>query len=110
MSFTLSTEDIDQVQFGDKCLEKVIDNCCKDDRHILNVVHYVWYTKKELEFFHFVSFMSVLRFMKPCLILIHGNSVPYGKYLNYFVSISPNIILVDRTRPTNIFGKKLAFN
>ena len=53
--------------------------------------------------------MSVLRFMKPCLILIHGDSVPYGKYWDYFVSISPNIILVNRTLLTHIFGNTLAF-
>ena len=77
-SWNQSPSDIERVQFGDKCLEKVIDKCCKDDKHVPNVVHYVWYTKKELTFFNFISFMSVLRFMKPCLKLIHGDSVPYG--------------------------------
>ena len=109
VSMATSTDGVFSVKFGDTCLEKVIDNCCKDDKRVPNVVHYVWYSKKEFGFFDFVSFMSVLRFIKPCLYLIHGNYAPFGKYWDYFVNISPNIIHVKRERPQTIFGKKLSY-
>ena len=108
-SVTTRTESMFTVKFGDECLEKVIDNCCKGHKHVPNVVHYIWYSNRELGFFQFVSFMSALRFIKPCLFLIHGNYLPYGKFWNYFVSISPNIIHVQRERPQTVFGKKLQF-
>ena len=108
-SVTTKTDSIFEVPFGDKCLARVIDKCCKGNKPVPNVVHYIWYSQRELGFFQFVSFMSALRFMKPCLFLIHGDYLPYGKYWDYFVSISPNIIHVKRTRPTSVFGKKLAF-
>ena len=108
-SVTTRPESIYSVKFGDDCLESVIDSCCTGNKQVPNVVHYIWYSERELGFFQFISFMSALRFIKPCLFLIHGDYVPYGKYWNYFVSISPNIIHVQRERPQTIFGKKLLY-
>lgn len=108
-SNTKSTRDIQQVEFGNECLRDVIDNCCRGKHVVPNVVHYIWYADKELGYFQFISFMSALRFMKPCLVLIHGPFIPRGKYWNYFVSISPNVIHVKREKPTEIFGQKLAY-
>lgn len=108
-SSTTSTRDIESVEFGNTCLADVIDACCKGKYTVPNVVHYIWYSDKDLGYVQFVSFMSALRFMKPCLILIHGLYIPRGKYWDYFVSISPNIIHVVREKPTMIFGQKLAF-
>ena len=108
-SVTTMTSNVYEIPFGDKCLVDVIDNCCKGDSDVPNVVHFIWYSKRELGFFQFISFMSALRFMKPCLFLLHGDYLPYGKYWDYFISISPNIIHVKRTRPDTVFGKKLAF-
>ena len=108
-SVTTKTDSIFSVKFGDECLKRVIDNCCVGNKKVPNVVHYIWYSKRELGFFQFVSFMSALRFIKPCLFLIHGDYVPYGKFWDYFVSISPNIIHVQRDRPQTVFGKKLQY-
>lgn len=108
-STTTSTRDITSVEFGNLCLSEVIDNCCKGKQAVPNVVHYIWYADKDLGYFQFISFMSALRFMKPCLFLIHGMYIPRGKYWNYFVSISPNIIHVVREKPTIVFGQKLAY-
>ena len=69
----------------------------------------MWHTKKTMGFIQFVSFMSALRFTKPCLFIIHGDYLPFGKYWDYFISISPNIIHVNRTRPLTVFGKKLRY-
>ena len=74
-----------------------------------NVVHYVWFGSQSMTFFHFLSFMSAVKFIKPCLILIHGPSVPYGIYWDYFLSVYSNVIHVKRSRPTAIAGNKLAF-
>lgn len=108
-SQTTSPRDITSVEFGNVCLSEAIDNCCTGKQAVPNVVHYIWYSDKDLGYFQFISFMSALRFMKPCLILIHGMYIPRGKYWNYFVSISPNIIHVVREKPKMVFGHKLAY-
>ncbi|XP_060593020.1 uncharacterized protein LOC132747619 [Ruditapes philippinarum] len=108
-SVTTSTRDITSVEFGNICLSEAIDNCCLGKKAVPNVVHFIWYADKELGYFQFISFMSALRFLKPCLFLIHGLYIPKGKYWDYFVSISPNVIHVVREKPTMVFGKKLAY-
>lgn len=110
-SFTTakSPRDVYETKFGDPCLVNVIDNCCLGGQKVPNVVHYIWYADKELGFFQFLSFMSALRFMKPCLFLLHGDYIPKGKYWNHFISISPNVIHVRRKKPTSVFGQKLAY-
>ena len=103
-----STDQIEQVQFGSQCLIDVVDACCNDNKNVPNVAHFIWYGAQELGYFQFLTFMSLLRFMQPCLILIHGNAIPHGKYWDYFKSLTPNIIHVNRTRPVKIFGHSLA--
>ena len=109
-TWTTSVGDLHTVPYGDKCLEAVIDNCCTDKMAVPNVLHYIWYKKVEFSYFHFLSYMSALRFMNPCLYLIHGNYVPYGKYWNFFVSISPNIIHVKRERLLSVHGHNFSFH
>ena len=64
---------------------------------------------------HFAHMMQMhpaflfFRFMKPCLIVLHGPFVPYGDYWNYLVQLSPNIVHVRRERPTEVFGNTLKF-
>ena len=109
-AFTNRTDDIFQVSFGSKCLADVIDNCCnKDKLPVPNVVHYVWCKKQTLGFFQFLSFISVLRFINPCLILFHGNALPYGSYWDFFVSVYPNIIHVTRSCPAAGLGHRLEY-
>lgn len=108
-SIAESAQDIHQVEFGDSCLNDVIQNCCLGDQKVPNVVHYIWYADRELGFFQFLSFMSALRFMKPCLFLIHGDYIPRGTYWEHFISISPNVIHVKRSKPKTVFGQTLAF-
>ena len=108
-SSTYSSSDVMTVPFGDSCLLKVIESCCHDQNSVPNVLHYVWYGRKELGYFHFLSFMSGLRFMKPCLILIHGEHLPYGPYWDYFIQLSPNVVHVQRKRIEVVYNKKLSF-
>ena len=98
-----------EISFGDSCLIDVIDLHCKDSFVVPNVVHYVWFGSQPMTFFHFLSFMSAVKFIKPCLIIIHGSSVPYGIYWDYFLRVFPNVIHVKRSRPTAVGGNKLAY-
>ena len=109
VTHTTSTHDVDEVEFGNKCLNDVIQRCCLGDQQVPNVVHYIWYSDKELGYFQFLSFMSALRFMKPCLFLIHGNYLPKGEYWDHFISVSPNVIHVKRSKPKSVFGHKLSY-
>jgi hypothetical protein len=74
-----------------------------------NVVHYVLYNKRELTFIDFVSFISVLRFVRPCVILIHGNIIPSGNYWNFILKLYPNIVHVFREVKQTLFGQKVKF-
>lgn len=98
-----------QVNFGDLCLATYINQCCKDDLLVPNVVHYVRYGKGDLSFFEFVSFLSVVRFVRPCVILIHGDALPTGDYWTYILNLSPNIVHVRRDPPQFIFGEKISY-
>ena len=104
-----SSSDIFTIPFKDKCLINFIDTCCLEGRTVPNVVHYVWYSNITMDFFHFLSFASVARFVKPCLILIHGQYLPTGVYWDYFVHVFPYIIHVQRDLPTSVGNNKLAF-
>ena len=104
-----NSSDIFTIPFKDKCLIDFIDKCCLNGRAVPNVVHYVWYSNHSMDFFHFLSFVSVARFVKPCLILIHGQFLPSGVYWDYFVHVFPNIIHVQRDHPTSVGNNKLVF-
>ena len=85
------------IPFGSTCLHDVVHNCCnRKGETIPNVVHYVFCGKRELGFYTFLSFMSVVRFIRPCMILIHGDKLPFGHYWNYFISIYSNVVHVKR--------------
>ena len=92
-----ATETIPSIPFGSTCLHDAIYNCCKlKTANIPNVVHYIFCGKRELGFYTFLSFMSVVRFIRPCMILIHGDTLPSGQYWNYFISIYSNVVHVKR--------------
>lgn len=90
--------------FGSKCLELFLDTCCLDNKPVPNIVHYILYGKGEFNFYSFVSFISVIRFVRPCAVLIHGDAVPDSVYWMLILNLFPNIIQVTRTIPDNIFG------
>ncbi|XP_060604137.1 uncharacterized protein LOC132756992 [Ruditapes philippinarum] len=95
--------------FGDKCLKAYLNKCCKDNRRVPNIVHYVSYKKSAFSFFDFVCFISVIRFVRPCVILIHGDALPSGPFWNKMLKLSPNIIHVRQQPPNNIFGKAILY-
>lgn len=103
------SSDVFRVDFGDTCLLKVIKSCCSDALPVPNIVHYVWYGNQTLGYFPFLSYISVMRFMKPCLFLFHGDNLPRGPYWDYFIAFNPNVIHVRRPLITSVFGQKLKF-
>jgi hypothetical protein len=104
-----STDNVLRMEFGDTCLHKYINSCCKDVKLVPNIVHYVRYNMSVLKFYEFVSFISVIRFIKPCAILIHGNMLPTGQYWRFVLAISPIVIHVHRVPPSIISGQKVYF-
>lgn len=102
-----NTRDIHVTSFGDTCVDNFIQNCCKGRYRVPNVVHYVWYKREQLDFVTFLSLLGVVRFIKPCLIIFHGDRVPSGHYWNFIINISPNIIHMEREPPTVIYGQQI---
>ena len=98
-----------EIPFGDTCLIDAIDKTCKDNFVVPNIVHYVWFNSTPLSFFNFLSFMSAVKFIRPCWILIHGPALPHGVYWNFFLRVFPNVIHVKRSRPTAVAENNLAY-
>ncbi|XP_053388469.1 uncharacterized protein LOC128551598 [Mercenaria mercenaria] len=109
VTWTHYDNDIYIASFYDKCVDMFIAECCKGNSRVPNIVHYVWYKRGELSFVGFTSFLSVIRFVKPCAIIFHGDSLPYGSYWNFIVNMSPNIIHLKREPLKYIAGKKIKY-
>ncbi|KAL4235991.1 hypothetical protein ACF0H5_004379 [Mactra antiquata] len=107
-SDTVYSDEVQEMKFGDPCLNRYIQKCCLDEQRIPNVVHYVWYKRGELSFVPFLSFLAVIRFVKPCVIVFHG-AAPYGKYWDAFTYLWPRVILLKREAPKTVFKKPLGY-
>lgn len=99
---------VQKIYDDSQCLNSYILHNCYDGNPVPNIVHYMWFSKHELNFYHFLSVISASKFLKPCLILFHGDHVPYGFYWDYLLHVVPNILHVFRQPPETVFGKKLA--
>ena len=73
-----------------------------------NIVHYVWFGEYEtLRFHHMLSILSAHKFIRPERILIHCDFAPVGQWWKYIRSKVPNIEIVKREPPTEIFGNQV---
>ncbi|KAK3604381.1 hypothetical protein CHS0354_011133, partial [Potamilus streckersoni] len=106
---TMNISDVYHISYGNHCLHRIVNKCCDDGKSIPNVFHYVLYGYKALNIYTLMSLISAVRFQKPCLILIHGPSLPFGLYWDYFIHIYSNVIHVVRDMPTTMGGKELEF-
>ncbi|KAJ8305826.1 hypothetical protein KUTeg_016371 [Tegillarca granosa] len=90
-------------------LQQYINEMCpKDDLPVPRLVHYIWFgVSREMKFYQFLSAFSTYKYVKPCLILYHGNTVPKGRYWNILLRLVPNIKFVYREEPTTIENIKL---
>ena len=78
-----------------------------------NIVHYVLFTVHEIQFSHFISFLSVLKNQKPDRIYIHCDCTQlfgtfYERVLRVANKTNTQIIIRTIERPTEIFGQKLS--
>ena len=78
-----------------------------------NIVHYVLFTVHEIEFSHFISFLSVLKNQKPEKVYIHCDCSQlsgdyYQRVLRVANKTNTSIIIRTIERPTQIFGKSLS--
>ncbi|XP_052067838.1 uncharacterized protein LOC127707403, partial [Mytilus californianus] len=87
-----------------KCISEFVMQNCYDGNPVPSLVHYIWFSKKEINFYHFLSFLSASKFLKPCLIMVHGDYPPFGFYWVYLLNLVPNIIHVQRNPPEVVFG------
>ncbi|KAK7088082.1 hypothetical protein V1264_022049 [Littorina saxatilis] len=87
------------------CLKRVIKDHCSDvSLRVPRVAHYVWFGDNSIPLYSFVSVLSVVRFLRPCLVLFHGDIIPSGIYWHALLQLVPNVIFVQRTRPRHIYG------
>ncbi|KAL4235989.1 hypothetical protein ACF0H5_004377 [Mactra antiquata] len=105
-TYTINSDEVQEMKFGDQCLNRYIQKCCLGEQRVPNVVHYVWYKRGELSFVPFLSLLGVIRFVKPCVIVFHG-AAPYGKYWDAFTYLWPRVILLKREAPVMISNKYL---
>ena len=101
-------KEVQSLPANSECLSDFVLQSCYDGKLVPNLVHYVWFSKRKMTFYHFLSFLSASKYLRPCLILIHGDYQPFGKYWNYLLTIVPNIIHVFRNPPETVFGVPLA--
>lgn len=99
---------VQAMPFGSLCLDAYIRACCiTDQMPVPKIVHYIWYGNKDVfSFYGFLSFISVLRFVRPCIILIHGDNLPSGVYWNFILDSFTKIVHVKRKIENEIFGKR----
>lgn len=63
-----------------------------------NVVHYIIFgTDQNFTFTHYLSFLSVERFIQPEKIFVHGDNIPSGHWWNLTIYNVRNIYHVKRT-------------
>lgn len=111
MNFTNNSQPLEilHLKENDTCLEFLIKkHCYKPGLIIPNVIHYVMFGKKPLQFFSFLSYLSTWKNLKPCFMVIHGD-YPSGPLFEKFLTYKPRIIHIMRTPKTKIFGKKIKF-
>ena len=87
------------------CLRRVIHTRCSDvNLRVPRLAHYVWFGPRKMSLHFFVSVLSVVRFLRPCLLLFHGDRVPAGPYWPALLQLVPYVVHVPRPRPRRIFG------
>ena len=95
----------DRVPFHDECLDRVIRTRCRDDEfRVPRILHYVTLNEKDFPLYWFVSVLSAVRFLRPCLVLFHGDYLPVGDHWEALLQLVPQVLHVTRAQPTSIFG------
>ena len=98
---TLSSDDV-------PCLKRIIRQHCTDaGRRVPRVMHYVRFGSYNMTLDGFLSVLSMVKFLQPCLVLFHGDIVPWGPYWRGLLHLVPNILHVMTERPRRIFKRDI---
>ncbi|KAK7482748.1 hypothetical protein BaRGS_00026046, partial [Batillaria attramentaria] len=91
--------------FRDKCLGNVVRERCTENKNLIpKLVHSVMFGGKEMSLYTFLGFLSTVRFVQPCLVLVQADLLPTGPYWDTLLRLVPNILHVKRAAPRVIFG------
>lgn len=98
-----------RVPFNDTCLARVArgPRCRDDGFRVPRVLHYVTVNKQRFPFFWFLSVLSAVRYLQPCLVLFHGDHLPFGAHWEALLQLVPQVVHVARDQPTSIFGHRI---
>ncbi|XP_025085372.1 uncharacterized protein LOC112558868 [Pomacea canaliculata] len=90
----------------DPCLAHLAKStwCNDPGMRVPRLVHYVWFTRHTLPLYTFVSVLSAVHHIRPCLVLFHGDHLPEGPYWHALLQLVPNIVHVRSEKPSEIFG------
>lgn len=104
------SQNVPKIPYRDKCLDEIIKTNCQDSMKVPNIIHYIWFgNRREFRFFNFLSLYSVHVHQKPCLIFIHGETLPYGIYWTRTLQVIKNIIHVYRDAPRTMYNHTFKF-
>ncbi|PVD32955.1 hypothetical protein C0Q70_08402 [Pomacea canaliculata] len=105
-----TTPAVTTLESHDPCLAHLAQStwCNDPGMRVPRLVHYVWFTRHTLPLYTFVSVLSAVRHVRPCLVLFHGDVIPEGPYWRALLQLVPNIVHVRSQRPRQIFGHTLS--
>nr|XP_026692243.1 uncharacterized protein LOC113474623 [Ciona intestinalis] len=91
-------------------LHQIMQNCTDTRYKVPNVVHYIWFgCKREFNFYHYLSIMSVLHNMRPCAVVVHADCEPNNYWWNELISKRfDNFYLVHQEAPNKIFNHTIS--
>lgn len=96
------------VNFNDSCLERAVRaRCYGDGLPVPRLLHYVSLSREEFPYHALLSALSALRFLKPCLLLVHGDRLPFGPAWEVLLQLVPQVVHVAREQPAAIFGHQI---
>ncbi|XP_025089011.1 uncharacterized protein LOC112561053 [Pomacea canaliculata] len=91
----------------DPCLAQAARSALCNDagKRVPRLLHYVIFSQHVLAMHTFLSVLSAVRHLAPCLVLLHGDALPEGPYWEALLQLVPNILYVRRERPRLIFDR-----
>ncbi|XP_076448645.1 uncharacterized protein LOC143285273 [Babylonia areolata] len=92
--------------FEDPCLARAVRALCFQDGQDLipNLSHHVIFGGHEIRNYTFLAILSSVRFLQPCMVMIHADVLPVGSFWDTLVRLIPHLIHVQRSAPSVIFG------
>ncbi|XP_005097595.2 uncharacterized protein LOC101848658 [Aplysia californica] len=90
-----------------ECLMRYIEQHCRDEYPVPNVIHFIWFGNHTLDFRQFLSLYSVVTITKARLIIIHGDPLTPGKFWDALFPHALNLVHVLRAAPMYVQGRRV---